>query len=101
LAGYHRQWGTYRRWRNLSILALVAIYPAGWLGGEVGQRFKHPDNWFLAFLIGWLLLAAVVWGRFDDFRCPRCGKHFFHVGWSRNFFARKCVHCGLKKYSNG
>ena len=27
--------------------------------------------------------------------CPRCGEQFFVRGFLLNFFARRCVHCGL------
>jgi hypothetical protein len=44
---------------------------------------------------------TVPWSLLALFRCPRCGKRFFTTLWYRNPFARKCVHCGLGKYSTG
>lgn len=29
--------------------------------------------------------------------CPRCGRQFFVKSFFLNFFARRCVHCGLSK----
>ncbi len=35
----------------------------------------------------------------DRWRCPRCGRPFFYrYGW-RDPLARRCLHCGLRKWS--
>jgi predicted nucleic acid-binding Zn-ribbon protein len=36
----------------------------------------------------------------QNFRCPRCGEKFGSSGFYHNVFARKCLNCGLPKYSS-
>jgi hypothetical protein len=47
--------------------------------------------WMAAFLVAGIYRMS--------FNCPRCGKKFFHSWRWSNSFARKCVHCGLKRWS--
>jgi len=46
----------------------------------------------------WMTAFAIAGWRTTYWRCPRCKKSFF-AKWYINQFARKCVHCGLKKWS--
>lgn len=48
----------------------------------------------------WMVVLLVVCHRMKQFRCPRCGKPFFQARWYHNDVARRCVHCGLKKWSD-
>lgn len=49
--------------------------------------------------LAWMISLVVTGNRAANFRCPRCGKHFFKTFWYYNSFARRCVHCGLRKWS--
>jgi len=60
----------------------------------------------LALLIVWILVLIrllKVYSKFTYWLCPRCGQPFHYmVGWLgrvNNPFARRCVHCGLPKWS--
>jgi hypothetical protein len=98
---YSQQWSKFRKLRNWGLLALVAFIPWLTLVGLAVQRFLWPDGVFLAVSLLCVAGLTVPWTRLALFRCPRCGKRFFTTMWYRNPFARKCVHCGLPKYSNG
>jgi hypothetical protein len=50
--------------------------------------------------LAWMTLFLVVGIRLSSWHCPRCGKWFSGAWWySKGFFARKCVHCGLPKFA--
>ena len=51
-----------------------------------------------AFL--WVLLGTYAHHRFYSFPCPRCGKPFDRLFLRLHVFARRCVNCGLPRYSN-
>src|SRR5437588_826428 len=48
-----------------------------------------------AWMIGFLIAGMRMW----LFQCPRCHRRFFCTWWHGNLFARKCLHCGLPKWS--
>jgi hypothetical protein len=48
----------------------------------------------------WIAVFFVTAIRLQSFRCPRCGEKFFVSSKYHNVFARRCLNCGLPKYSN-
>ncbi len=55
---------------------------------------------FFEIAIPLVVLVTYTHERFLAFRCPRCGKKYDRR-WRFNLsgFAKKCVYCGLPKYS--
>lgn len=47
----------------------------------------------------WMIGFVIVAIRLSLFRCPRCHHRFFTTWWHGNPLARKCLHCGLPKWS--
>ena len=91
-------WETHRRDRfrswacTFAWLPFVAIW--SWFTERVIESFG-------AFVVGFVLYTVclfVVAHRASHFACPRCRKPFYRTWW-HNGFARKCVHCGLPKWS--
>jgi hypothetical protein len=100
---YEEDWAEYRRVRNrfwaLWLLYVPVVAGLTWLSSLLLDSF-------LAFGMGLAICWMVVWVyygfRLNGFRCPRCGEWFSAKWWyNRSFFARSCVHCGLKKFSTG
>ena len=96
---FARAWSDYRRRRRsclgfwLGGLLTVSIF--GTLSTVFGA--VSPDNPWVAVLgFGWVAVLGVLAFRLTLFRCPRCTQYF-----SENPFARKCVNCGLLKWSEG
>ena len=98
MSRYEMQWQRYRRLRLLSLLFLApfcAFIPALIVHGTVELPALFP----IFMLFGFVGVAA--WFVLNFFRCPRCGKLFAITWWySPSIFARKCVHCGLKKFGD-
>jgi hypothetical protein len=50
----------------------------------------------------YILIVVGAWFRLNFFLCPRCKKPFAIAWWfNLSVFARKCVHCGLEKFTDG
>jgi hypothetical protein len=93
-------WSDYQRRRRQAWIAFLGYIPGVFvLGVPLGLLFR--SGWpFQAVAIGWLALSAVTSYRMGSFPCPRCHKPFFRTWWYHNSFARRCVHCGLPKWSS-
>jgi hypothetical protein len=92
-------WANYRFWWRLWLLLflgyipgmLAIVYVSIWILDCVAVSY-------VAFF-AWIAALATSWIRAVAFTCPRCGHTFFHRGWFTNGFARKCLHCGLRKWA--
>jgi hypothetical protein len=101
MADYRLAWRRCRIWRNLAILAWLGFFPVVWLAASVARRV-HASSLPIVIGIAWFVFIMSTNAEFAWFRCPRCGKTFA-VKWFFNLppvLVRRCVHCGLPKYSN-
>jgi membrane-anchored protein YejM (alkaline phosphatase superfamily) len=72
------------------ILLLLAVF--NWMDVPLPARVGKA----------YLLLVGVAWFLLNFFPCPRCKWPFAITWWySLSVFAPRCVHCGLKKFSDG
>jgi hypothetical protein len=56
----------------------------------------------LVLTVLWMPAYLVFGYRFVYWRCPRCNRPFSaSFGYHKGMFCRACIHCGLRKYSNG
>src|SRR5437879_5295172 len=93
-------WDDYRRRRRW--------FFGVWLGGflfvaSLAALLNKLSLGDLAFWIlgpAWMASFVVVAARLQLFRCPRCHRRFFNTFWYGNLLARRCVHCGLPKWSD-
>ncbi len=99
---YRPAWRRRKIWRNLFIVALVGLFPVGGLVGFIARYFDIPAL-ISVFIVVWFIFILSTSAEFAWFRCPRCGKAFAKK-WFLNLLppvlVRRCVHCGLPKYSN-
>jgi hypothetical protein len=100
MIGVEQQWNEYKRRRNLFLLALLGYMPVVATLGSLIARVFHTETLFPIVAFGWMGFLAISALRLNCWPCPRCGKWFAATWWYRNPFARRCVHCGLPKYSN-
>src|SRR5437867_2231180 len=92
-------WRDYRRRRRwffgtwlggfVIVASLAAIFDR--LSLRTAGFWILGPAWMICFLVGALRLQL--------FRCPRCHRPFFNAYWYGNPLARRCVHCGLPKWS--
>lgn len=97
----HDAWDEYRKRRNLATIAFVGYVPVVYLVADLAFKLFHTSVPGYAFAAAWMLFIIISSNRVVWFPCPRCGKRFFAKWWYHNMFARRCVHCGLRKYSDG
>jgi hypothetical protein len=103
MADYRLAWRRCKFWRNLGILALLGFFPVMALAGFITRQFDIPA-FSIAVFIAWIVFMMSTGAEFAWFRCPRCGKTFavkMFFNLLPPVFVRRCVHCGLPKYSDG
>jgi len=100
MSDYVQAWKEYKRRRNQYLGMLFAFLVIGPILIFFVELLR---NQVLFFVIATTLIVLVTYTheRFLAFRCPRCGKKYDRR-WRFNFsgFAKKCVYCGLPKYSS-
>jgi hypothetical protein len=97
---YDEEWQKYRDRRFAYIALSLGFFPVAPLVFSLNRLFSI--NWAGDLLVPYMILWIVAGARFESFRCPRCGKSFARTWWyNLSFIAWKCVHCGLKKFSDG
>lgn len=101
VADYQLEWRSYRRRRNQFWLVFAGYVPVcGAVAFVSAELFHTLTPAFVAASL-WMGLFLVVGIRVDMWRCPRCGQRFSGTWWYQlGFLARRCVHCGLRKYEN-
>ena len=97
---YAKGWAKYRRIKS-SVASVFLVFPFLYVVGKIdrllGVNFEILGA---AALSAWFVFFIVSLIRYELFRCPRCGGWFSGTWWyNLSFLARKCVHCGLPKFS--
>jgi hypothetical protein len=100
MGNYQTAWQRYKNLRNLAILAWVGFLPALHLA-KIGARYFSMPALYFTVLIAWVVFLISTGAEVAYWPCPRCGKKFSSKwGYTVGTFARRCVHCGLPKYSD-
>lgn len=103
MSEYEAEWKEYRHLRQNLILVWMLYVPCVGLFALLCNLLFHSLGPAFAFALLWMIWFVVAGARLEQFKCPRCGNRFdkgpgfFAVRtW---IFARKCPHCGLKKFA--
>ena len=92
---YEKKWNSLRRIiRNLIIV--------GALGGILviaSNLYLSHSTTIIVFLIAWLAGLYYAW-KFSNWICPRCNDYYFMKGYWINPHRKKCINCGLRKWSS-
>jgi hypothetical protein len=97
---YSSGWRDYRRRRRLVLLCWAS--PLLWfplyalLAAAVGSGAHSLFPVFSVLSLGGFGCGG-LW--LTAWRCPRCERPYFRRGLSSNAFARRCMHCGLKRWA--
>jgi hypothetical protein len=78
------------------VLITVLMHIVQWAAPQFLRFLRFV---FLALGFLWITASFITGFRAQRFRCPQCGKPFFVGRWAVNNWARRCVHCGLPKWS--
>jgi hypothetical protein len=98
-------WQAFRFWSRMAwslfFGLFVWFFPAALISGAIGFWDKGwGDAFYLLSMSAIMVCLAYASFRVRDFPCPRCGLHFFSSTWWYSPFAKKCVHCGLRKWAD-
>ena len=103
MAVLEEDWQRYRRMRWQFLLVWVGGIPSIWLmnvlvTGRLPAAVAELLNAVLLVALFIAFLGMAI--RLQLLRCPRCKEHFSTNGFvQHSILARKCIHCGLKKFS--
>ena len=97
---YDQQWQKYRRLRLLYRTGYWGFLPLLVVLEMLYMTYRISVPVLVAQLL--ILLFAIIAFRLYFFRCPRC-QRFYAIAqrYTPRLFARECVHCGLRKFSDG
>jgi hypothetical protein len=101
MSDYQYAWEKCRSLTNQFVFALIVqlLIIAASIYFTVAIRNNSVP--VVALQVGWLAIFVAAAIRLHNLRCPRCGEKFFvSPGYYHNVFARRCLNCGLPKYSN-
>jgi hypothetical protein len=106
MADHSCAWREYRRLRRQGVVVLlggfvleiVLLVGMTLLLGPAGFHRVVPIT-LGSVAIVWFVASIIVGDRYQRWPCPRCGRPFGKTFWWHNPFARKCVHCGLPKWT--
>ncbi len=93
-------WGEYRKRRNVALFAFIGYVPIVFAIALLSIRLFSTFTPAFVVAFAWMAFVLIASNLVARFRCPRCGKPFFAQWWYYNSFARRCVHCGLRKYAD-
>jgi hypothetical protein len=100
---YQADWQQYRRLRRKLLLVWLLYVPGVGLFASASDYLFHTLAPAFAVAMIWMIWFLFANGSFEQFSCPRCRNRFDKGDgafaarmW---LFARKCQHCGLKKFA--
>jgi hypothetical protein len=92
-------WDDYRARRAWFLLAFVSWMPLGvFVAFPLYRRFESSTPIYVVGAIG-MAFFLITGLRLYAFRCPRCHRPFFHRLLFYNVLSRRCMQCGLAKWS--
>ncbi len=98
---YEEDWKEYRRYRRDFWIVFVGYLPVMFVVATLSNWLFHSFTPAFVLAVGYMLLVIVAGIRVSGFYCPRCAKWFAGTWWyNLGFLARKCQHCGLRKFSH-
>jgi predicted RNA-binding Zn-ribbon protein involved in translation (DUF1610 family) len=98
------RWAAFLAFAAVPLVFLVAGLSFEGLATLLSWSIEARDR-FSPWLIGPPAVAAIgVWiytsFRVTSFRCPRCGDAFHHSAGFYNYWARRCLNCGLRLHAD-
>ena len=101
MSDYSPEWQAYKRRRNQFWLVFAGYMPVCIAAAFVSLKLFHTLTLGFVAAFFWTGLFVFTGSRVQMWECPRCGKPFSATWWyNLSFLARRCVHCGLRKYEN-
>ena len=97
---YDQLWQKYRRLRLLYRTGYWGFLPLLVVLEMLHMTYRISVPVQVVQLL--IVLIALVAFRLYFFRCPRC-QRFYAIAqrYSPKLFTRECLHCGLKKFTDG
>lgn len=99
---YGAKWQEYRQLRRRCVLVFGGFVVLALVVATVSNYYFQTFTPVLALTVLWIPVYIMLGYPFVYWRCPRCNRPFSgSFGYHKGMFCRDCMHCGLRKYSNG
>jgi hypothetical protein len=96
---YEEDWKQYRRYRREFWIVFVGYVPAMFVAAILSNWLFHSFKLAFVLALAYMLLFITAGIRVSGFYCSRCANWFAGKWWyNLGFLARKCQHCGLRKF---
>ena len=98
----HRdEWQQFRFWNRVGIGAVATVVPLLFIVAYIGHHFPVLVPLLIAAPIASFIAYFVAYFQLRSFKCPRCGQTYLvRSAFGANSLGRKCVHCGLRLYTD-
>ena len=98
MSDYQKEWHRYKELRKQFLIVWLGSVPVYLIATDL---LKNSALLYFA-AITWIGLFFVAGFRFRLWSCPRCGKPFAgYLIQPGGLFRRRCVNCGLDRFSVG
>ena len=97
---YPSTWKKYKALKRAAFISVLGLFPAVMIAGVIEHRVPRlgSSNISAFTLVTWFVALVILNLQYTSWPCPRCGKPFVNNGnWV--WWTSKCVHCGLRKYT--
>ena len=100
MSDYQEEWEAYQKLWNPFLFTLIGQLAI--IIGFIcfGAAVRRNLALYVPLECLWTLLFIIASIRLQKFRCPRCGEQFCSSGFYHNVFVRRCLNCGLPKFSS-
>jgi hypothetical protein len=100
MADRSAKWDDFRKRRKFAWLVFGFTVPSFVIAILLPRTMRFHDPLVGALMAAWFVAWMFAMVRLLLVRCPRCGEYFSQGRLlNTGFWAGKCVHCGLPKYS--
>lgn len=101
-SNYEAKWQEYRHLRRVNVIVFGGFLVLALIVAAVSNYYFQTFTPVLVLTVLWIPAYVVLGYRFTYWRCPRCNRAFSgSFGYHKGMFCQACIHCGLRKYSNG
>jgi hypothetical protein len=95
------EWQQFRFWNRVGIGARLTGVPLLFITAFIDNKFPALVPVLIPVLVACFIAYFVAYFQVRAFKCPRC-RHPYLVrsAFGTNSLRRKCVHCGLRRYTD-
>jgi hypothetical protein len=97
---YSDQWAELRKAERISRLIFFSWPPGMFVLISILSAIGIAGNLSVGLVfVVWIIAGSIAAHAVLSFKCPRCNNLFFRQRFWKNGLTKKCLHCGLPKWT--